>query len=77
MAELKPNPLPCPKCGADVSVSLTGWQLKNWFVLKPKCKCFPKMESKSYWIDDDKHISNAEEAYREMTEAWNRRANET
>ena len=76
MAELKPKPLPCPKCGKAVHVSLTGWGLINWFVLKPECKCFPKAESKRYWIDGSDHIQQAEEAYREMTEAWNRRVGE-
>ena len=74
MAELKPKPLPCPQCGKAVHVSLTGWGLRNWFVLKPECECFPKTESKQYWIDNADWISDAEEAYREMTEAWNRRA---
>ena len=74
MAELKPKPLPCPKCGKAVHVSLTGWGLLNWFVLKPECECFPKTESKRYRIDDADYVSDAEEAYREMTEAWNRRS---
>lgn len=74
MAELKPKPLPCPKCGAEVHVRLTGWGLRNWFVLHPECKCFPEVESKRYWIDENDYIQQAEEAYREMTEAWNRMA---
>ena len=74
MAKLEPKLLPCPKCGKPVHVSLTGWQLRNWFVLKPECKCFPNTESKPFWIDGDDHVSQAEEAYREMAKAWNRRA---
>lgn len=74
MAELKPKPLPCPKCGKTVHVSLTGWGLQNWLVLKPECKCFPQTQSKHYWIDNDGWVSEAESAYRELTEAWNRRA---
>ena len=74
MAELKPCPLPCPKCGAAVHVMLTGWKLQNWFVLKPDCTHFPEVQSRKYWIDNPNHVSEMESAYKDMTEAWNRRA---
>lgn len=76
MAELKPEPLPCPKCGKAVHVWLTGYGLKNWFYIRPECECFPKIESKHFWINEDDYIQQAEEAYREMTEAWNGRADD-
>ena len=76
MAKLEPKPLPCPQCGKKVNVRLTGWGLQNWFELIPECGCFPKMVSKHYWIDGGNHVSDAENAYKEMTEEWNRMVKE-
>lgn len=77
MAELKPEPLPCPKCGKAVHVWLTGYGLMDWFYIRPQCECFPRIASKPYRIDENDYIQQAEEAYREMTEAWNRRVGAT
>jgi hypothetical protein len=72
MAVLKPQPLPCPKCGSATHVSLTGRGLINWMELRPGCKCYPSIKSESYWINRDDHVQLAEKAYRGLVEGWNK-----
>ena len=76
MTELKP----CPFCGGEVGMSLTGCGMINWVFItrgnsktKKNCKCRLFMESERYDIvaisfEEKKKIRQ------DLAEAWNRRA---
>lgn len=59
----------CPDCGVEVT---------TMYNRTLRCKeCAKKRlqeQSKHYWIDGGNHVSDAENAYKEMTEEWNRMA---
>lgn len=79
MPEIKLKP--CPFCGGEVSMSLTGRGTTNWLFItrgtsktKKNCKCRVFMESDSYSIDCLNSHEAAERACKELADAWNRRA---
>ena len=79
MSDLKP----CPFCGGEVSMALTGHGTTNWVFItrgnsktKKNCKCRLFMESDRYFIDCMDSKEAATRARNELTEAWNRRAHE-
>lgn len=72
MSELKL--LPCPFCGGEVEIALTGNKGEQWFVTrglgKNKCTCRVFMESNMFSADD----SDAKEKERDKLIAkWNTR----
>ena len=77
MAELKP----CPFCGGEVSMALTGSGSINWLFItrgnsktKKNCSCRLFMESDQYVIGCMDSKEAAENAKKNLTKAWNRRA---
>ena len=77
MVELKP----CPFCGGEVSMGLTGCGTINWLFItrgnsqtKKNCSCRLFMESERYFIGCLDSKEAAENARKELAEAWNRRA---
>ena len=74
---------PCPFCGREVSIALTGQGVVNWlFVTRghsktnKNCKCRVFMESERFCIDYDNVELEREKAMHDLIEAWNRRAND-
>lgn len=74
---------PCPFCGGEVSMALTGCGAINWVFItrgnsktKKNCTCRLFMESNRYFIDCMDSKEAAENARKDLAEAWNRRANE-
>lgn len=72
---------PCPFCGGEVSISLTGKGTINWVYVtrglsktKKNCDCRLFMESEKYFIDHPESKKMAETAFNNLVEAWNRRA---
>lgn len=79
MADVKLKP--CPFCGGEVSISLTGKGTINWVYVtrghsktKKNCDCRLFMESEQYFIDHPESKKMAETAFKDLVEAWNRRA---
>jgi hypothetical protein len=77
MAELKP----CPFCGGEVSIGLTGHGNTNWFFVtrgysktKKNCKCRLFMESDRYFLGCLDTKEAKERVMKDLIEAWNRRA---
>ncbi len=75
MSELKP----CPFCGGEVSMSLTGRGSLNWVFItrgnsktKKNCKCRLFMESEQYDIVTT-HFEERQKIRENLAEAWNRR----
>lgn len=75
---------PCPFCGGEVSMSLTGCGSTNWLFItrgnsktKKNCGCRLFMESDRYFIGCMDSKEAAENAKKSLAEAWNRRAGDT
>lgn len=73
MLELKP----CPFCGGEVSVAVTGDGTENWYFItrayrkrEKNCKCRLFMESNKYPVGCREAARNAR---LKLIEAWNRR----
>ena len=76
MVKLKP----CPFCGGEVSMALTGCGTTNWVFItrgnsktKKNCKCRLFMESDRYFIGCMDSKEAAENARKDLAEAWNTR----
>lgn len=76
MAELKP----CPFCGGEVSMALTGHGNTNWFFItrghsktKNNCKCRLFMESDRYFLGCLDTKEGKERVMKDLVEAWNTR----
>lgn len=74
---------PCPFCGGEVSMALTGHASQNWFFItrghskdKPNCKCRVFMNSERYFIDCMDVKEAQERAQKDLIKAWNTRAGE-
>lgn len=68
---------PCPFCGGEVSIALTGQGIINWlFVTHKNCNCRVFMESDRFYIDHDNVDSEREKAMHNLVEAWNRRSSD-
>lgn len=72
---------PCPLCGGEVSMALTGCGTTNWLFItrgtsktKKNCSCRLFMESDRYFIGCMDSKEAAERAKKDLAEAWNRRA---
>lgn len=72
---------PCPFCGGEVSMALTGQGSINWLFItrgnsmtKKNCSCRLKMESDRYFIGCIDSKEAAENAKKDLADAWNRRA---
>ena len=81
MAETKTTLKPCPFCGGEVSISLTGQGTINWVYVtrghsktKKNCDCRLFMQSEQYFIDRTDSKEVAQTAFKDLVEAWNRRA---
>ena len=71
---------PCPFCGGEVSIALTGQGIINWlFVtrghskINKNCNCRVFIESDRFYINHDNVDSEREKAMHNLVEAWNRR----
>lgn len=76
MSRLKP----CPFCGGEVSLALTGQGSTNWLFVtrghskhKKNCTCRLFMESDRYFIGCADSKEAAQRAKTDLIEAWNRR----
>lgn len=74
------NLKPCPFCGGEVSMALTGTGTVNWpFITrglsktKKNCKCRLFMEGERYFIGCMDSEAAAKNAKKDLAEAWNRR----
>ena len=74
------NLKPCPFCGGEVSIALTGQGVINWlFVTRgnsksnKNCNCRVFMESDRFHIDRDNVDAEREKAMHNLVESWNRR----
>lgn len=72
---------PCPFCGGEVGIALTGNQSTNWLFItrghsktKKNCDCRLFMESDRYFVNCMDSKEAAENAMNDLVEAWNRRA---
>jgi hypothetical protein len=70
---------PCPFCGGEVSMALTGCGSINWVFItrgnseiKKNCKCRLFMESERYAISTVEH-EEKERIMSDLAAAWNRR----
>lgn len=70
---------PCPFCGGEVNIALTGYKAENCFFItrgisktKKNCGCRLFMESEPFQKGDDKEAVDNIKA--ELVNAWNRRA---
>lgn len=77
MAELKP----CPFCGGEVTLALTGAGNTNWFFITrgtsknaKNCDCRLFLESDRYFLGCLDSKAAAERAKNDLVDAWNRRA---
>lgn len=75
---------PCPFCGGEVSIALTGCVTTNWFFItrghskdKPNCKCRVFMNSERYFIDCMDTKEAQERARKDLIKAWNTRAGDS
>ena len=73
---------PCPFCGGEVSMALTGQGVINWLFItrgnskhKKNCSCRLFMKSDIYFIDRTDAKQAAKKAAKDLVEAWNRRVN--
>lgn len=75
----EPKLKPCPFCGGEVNIALTGYKAENCFFItrgisktKKNCKCRLFMESEPYQKGDGKEV--VENVKIDLVKAWNRRA---
>ena len=78
-----PDLKPCPFCGGEVTIALTGSQLYNWLFVtrghsatKKNCKCRLFMESERYSIEDGFPEETYKKVKSDLVSAWNRRVND-
>lgn len=68
---------PCPFCGGEVSIVLTGHNgFGNWLITRGckenACRCRVFMESKRFIVDLDGNFDGSKER-EELIQRWNRR----